>query len=100
VLVYVNLTETVPVTSTVQGNTMTFTLQGARVQIRNNRNPLLAEHFGTVVKSARLLPSGKNVDLVIELSGPATPQARVVQESRGATLQVEFQTGKSAVQPE
>lgn len=90
-LVYVNLTETVAVRSETQGNRLIFTLSGTRVAVRNNRNPLLASHFGTAVKSAQLLPKGKDVELVIELNGAATPHSRVVRETQGATLRVELE---------
>lgn len=94
-LIYVNLTEAVPVSSEVKGNTLIYTMTGTRVHVRNNRNPLLAGYFGNVVKSARLVPRGKDVQLVIELSGKATPNTRVVRETQGATLRVEL-TGEPA----
>jgi hypothetical protein len=79
----------------VQGNTLIYTMSGTRVQIRNNRNPLLAQYFGNVVKSARLVPKGKDTQLIIELSSKATPSSRVVRETQGATLRVEL-TGQEA----
>lgn len=99
-LIYVNLTETVPVSSEIQGNTLIYTMSGTGVQIRNNRNPLLAQYFGNVVKSARLVPKGKDTQLVIELRTKATPSSRVVRETQGATLRVELTGQESPPNPE
>ena len=89
-LIYVNLTETVPVSSEVKGNTITFTMSGTRIKIKNNKNPLLAEHFGSVVKSAKMVPRGKDVKLIIVLKENVQPTSRVVRNAQGATLRVEL----------
>lgn len=90
VLVYVDLTDAPGVELTTRGRTLEYTLQGTRVTLRNNRNPLLARHFDSVVESAQLVPAGKNVKLVIQLRADAEPVSRVVRHAGGATLEVEL----------
>jgi hypothetical protein len=89
-LVYVNLTQVVAVSSAKQDKTITFTLRKTRIQVRNNQNPLLATHFDSMVESVRLVPSGKDVNLVIQLKREATMSSKVEQETQGAVLYVEL----------
>ncbi len=89
-LIYVNLTETVPVATDVSGLRLVYTLKGVRIVSKNNGNPLLAQHFGSVVKNAQMRARGKDVELVIDLAKPATQSSRVVKSSTGATLRVEL----------
>lgn len=86
--VYVELTESAEVQKTRTGRTLEFTIHGAKVVRRNNKNPLVASQFDSVVESARLVQSGKSVRLVIRLRAAAEPQTRVVPRSGGATLEV------------
>ncbi len=89
-LVYVHLTESVEVSSVKDGNKYVFTLKGTRVHVKNNKNPLIAKHFDSVVESARLIPRGDDLQLVIELKRNAKESHRINQESPGAVLYVEL----------
>jgi hypothetical protein len=88
--VYVHLTDVVQVKNTKHELTLTFTLKNTQIQVKNNQNPLLTSHFETVVQSARLKPAGKDVQLIIVLKKEATMTSKVVQESDGIVLYVEF----------
>jgi hypothetical protein len=89
--IYVEVTRPVPVESNAGGRELTFKLRGAKVTLRNNRNPLLAQHFSTVVESARLVSDANDVALEIKLRKATTPQHRLVNHPGGAaTLEVEF----------
>ena len=96
VLVFVELTDEVEVDIVQKGRVLEYVLKGTRVTLRNNRNPLLANHFHSVVESAQLVPQGKNVKLVIRLRGEADASARVVRQEQGATLHVEVTTTPAA----
>jgi len=87
-LVYVQLTETTDVRSSQDGKTLTFTMKGISVPKRNNRNPLVATHFDSIVDSARLVPAGKDTNLVIVLRREAKASAQVVRMGAGAQLEV------------
>jgi hypothetical protein len=100
----VELTSTVTVDANVTGRRAEYLLHGARIPIRNNKNPLLTEHFAAVVVSARLIPEGEgkkgrkkheptrsDVRLVVEMREAAKPQHRLVRNADGtATLVVDF----------
>lgn len=90
VLVYVELTKATGVDFTGKGRTLEYTMQKTRVTLRNNRNPLLARHFDSVVQSARLVPAGEDLKLVIQLRRDAEQVSRVVRHATGATLEVEL----------
>lgn len=87
-LVYVQLTEPVQVRSKQQGKTLVFTMKGTSVPKKNNRNPLVTSHFHSVVDRVRLAPSGKDTDLIIELSAEARSSVQVVRLGEGAVLEV------------
>lgn len=90
VLVYVELTQAPGVDFAGKGRTLEYTMQKTRVTLRNNRNPLLAQHFDSVVQSARLVPAGTDLKLVIRLRRDAEQVSRVVRHATGATLEVEL----------
>lgn len=99
VLVFVELTGAAVVEMVQKGREVSALLPGARVTLRNNRNPLLATHFHSIVESAKLAPDGKKgVKLVIRLRGDADTTARIVKHEMGATLEVEVQ-GKAPLEP-
>jgi hypothetical protein len=79
---------------------------GARVPLRNNKNPLLLQDFGVSALKAVLVTEksahGKHakarskakdsgsVKLVITMRGAAAPTFRMVAHGRGAALEVEL----------
>jgi hypothetical protein len=83
---------TAPVATELQESTgsLECRMKGARVPVRNNRNPLPAGRFGILVSRAQLVPSGRDVVLKIELREPVTVQTRVVPRPGGATFEVEL----------
>lgn len=92
--VFVELTRAVAIDERRSRGTVTYTLRGANVPVRNNRNPLITTHFVTPVARARLVPTAADVDLVIELRGDVAPTHQVVSsEGGGARLEVDFPAG-------
>lgn len=89
-MVYVNLTEVVSVSSAKNQSSLTFTLKNTKVKVSNNKNPLLAADFGSVVKSAQLVAAGKDTKLIILLTRTAKVSSKVVAEAGGAVLYVDL----------
>jgi hypothetical protein len=98
--VYVELTESAEVETTRTGRTLEFTIHDAKVTRKNNKNPLIASQFDSIVESARLVQAGKSVRLVIRLRAAAEPQHRVVPRSGGATLEVNLTRKSGALPPD
>jgi hypothetical protein len=99
-LVYVQLTGSTSVVSHEDGNTLTFTLKGIGVPKANNRNPLVATHFHSIVDSARLVPVKNDTNLVIVLRREARASAQVVKVGDGAVLEVHLTAEpKAAAKP-
>lgn len=90
-VVYADLTAKPAVEVSGLGTTtIRYRLADARVTLRNNTNPLLAEHFETAVLRARLLPDEAGVVLVLELRSTVKPEHRLVENQGGAiTLRIE-----------
>ncbi len=81
----VELSKKVPVQKSVTGTEVRFFLEGARITIKNNKNPLLAQHFSTNVVSAEVVPSKAGVTIVLRLRQPAALEAQVVDQAGGAS---------------
>jgi len=99
VLVFVELTKEVAVEPVQKGRVLEYRMAGTKVTLRNNRNPLLASHFDSVVESAQLVPDGKSVKLVIKLRRDADALARVERHAQGATLKIELTARAPAQAP-
>lgn len=83
--VYADVTKTVSVTREKSAaRELRYRLEDARVVLRNNTNPLLAQHFGSIVESARLIPERDAVVLSIRLRRAAEARQRVVAQAGGA----------------
>lgn len=100
-LVYVELTRKVPLSVIKQPSGIVYRLEGARVALKNNKNPLLTGAFATNLLSARLVPSkaprrGKGrakdaaryVDVVLNLRAGVTPTHVMSERSGGAVLEI------------
>jgi hypothetical protein len=73
---------------------ITFVLKRARIDRRNNQNPLVTIHFNTPVASARLVPHGHDVWFVVELRANASPTTTMDAKGDGtATLHIAFSKG-------
>ena len=71
-----------------------FVLKGTEVLNPMNEQALVTVHFNTPVVRARLVPAGKNLDLMVELRADVTPQMKVVPaKDNGSMLQVDFPQG-------
>ncbi len=59
-----------------------------------NEGALVTVHFNTPVVRARLVPAGRDLDLMIELRADVTPQMKIVPaKDNGAMLQIDFAPG-------
>jgi hypothetical protein len=98
--IYVEITKNVGVEERRVNGAIVYTLRGAQVLSRNNKNPLITTHFATPVARARLVPSGTDVDLVIDLrkAAPATHQV-VAGDNATARLEIDFPPGDYPLVP-
>ncbi len=92
---FVELTKAATVTEKREARVLTYVIQGARVDHRNNENALVTVHFNTPVTRARLLPVGGNLVFAIDLRADTTATWRLVDSSDGAAsvLQIDFPRG-------
>lgn len=86
----VKLTHETPVTFSQQGTALTFVLKGARVDVKNNKNPLRAEYFQSNVMRTQLFDGETGVELKIGLRKAATPVHKMFRYSGGAILRVDI----------
>lgn len=89
-MVFVELTDLVAVEVNRAGQTVEYKLLGARVPLRNNRNPLNLRDFSSSALSAQLVPDKNAVKLVITLRGNVQPTHRITSRGKGAVLEVEL----------
>jgi hypothetical protein len=92
--IYVELTRQVAVDERRADGMLVYRIHDARVPVRNNRNALITTHFATPVGRARLLRSGADVELLIDLRKSVSATHKVVAgENGGARLEVDFPAG-------
>lgn len=72
---------------------VTYVLKEARVERRNNQNPLVTVHFNTPVTSARLVPHGHDLWFVVDLRANVAGSAVMESTTQGGTLRVTFPKG-------
>ena len=101
-MVFVELTDAVAVEVSRSGQVVEYRLVGAKVPLKNNRNPLLLRDFKSSALSAVLVVdkpsrdrnkrarSQPSVRLVLTLRGAASPSFRMVPRGKGAALEVEL----------
>lgn len=89
-LVFVELSDLVAVEVHRAGQIIEYRLIGARVPLRNNRNPLYLRDFSSSAVSAVLVPDKKAVKLVITLRGNVQPTHKITARGKGAVLEVEL----------
>ncbi|HET9932047.1 MAG TPA: hypothetical protein VFQ35_15195 [Polyangiaceae bacterium] len=101
-LLYVELSAKVPVSVLRQQGAVIYRLEGARVALKNNKNPLLTGAFATNLLSARLVtpkparkgkgrakePSTRYVDVVLNLRAGVTPTHVMSDRPGGAVLEI------------
>jgi hypothetical protein len=99
-IVFVELTDAVAVEVSRRGQIIEYRLVGAKVPLKNNRNPLLLRDFNSSALSAVLVVDNprknrkkhaqSSVRLVLTLRGAASPSFRMVSRGKGAALEVEL----------
>jgi hypothetical protein len=73
---------------------LTYVLKGISVDRRNNLNALVTVHFNTPVTSARLVPHGSDLWLVVDLRANVQPTVALdATKDGGAMFRVEFPKG-------
>jgi hypothetical protein len=76
------------------GGALMYVLKDVHVERRNNTNPLLTMHWNTPVSRAQLVPSGSDLQFVIDLRTPVAPEWKLVNAEGGASvLMIEFASG-------
>lgn len=102
-LLFVDLSRSVDVGVKRAGALVEYELLGARVPLRNNKNPLLLRDFTSSALAAVLVPGARakaklkakkgeppSVRLVVTLRGDVQPTHRVVSHGKGARLEIEL----------
>jgi hypothetical protein len=88
-VLFVEVTEQVPVEVKRAGQVIEYKMMGARVPLRNNRNPLLLRDFNSSAVSAVLVPDKKAVRLVVTLRASVQLSHKMLARGRGAVLEIE-----------
>jgi hypothetical protein len=97
-LLFVELTEAVSVEVKRAGRVIEYRMMGARVPLKNNKNPLLLRDFNSsalsavlvVEKAARGTKAQPVVKLVVTLRSDVSPAHRMAARGRGATLEIDL----------
>lgn len=91
---FVELSRPVTYESRAGHGSITYVLKDARVDRRNNQNPLVTVHFNTPVTSARLVPHGRDLWFVIALRSSVRPTVAMdAGKDGGAVMRIEFPKG-------
>jgi hypothetical protein len=98
--IYVELTKNVNVDLRKTNGAIVYTLHGAQVLSRNNKNALITTHFATPVARARLVPAGLDLDLIIDLRKAVDATHHVVAADNGTVrLEIDFPPGDYPLAP-
>jgi hypothetical protein len=89
-ILFVEMTDPVAVEAKQTGQVIEYRLVGARVPLRNNKNPLLLRDFVSSALSAVLVPDKQAVRLVVTLRANVKPTHRLVARGKGAVLEIEL----------
>jgi hypothetical protein len=91
---FVQMPKAVIYTEKAAAGTLTYVLKDISVDKRNNYNPLVTVHFNTPVTSARLVPHGRDLWLVVKLRAKVQPTAAMqAAKDGGSVLQLDFPKG-------
>ncbi len=100
--IFVQTSASVPIDPSAEPGKLVYALHNCRIDLRNNRNPLVTEHFNTPVVRAYLRQRGRDVQLVLEMRAQVSPSVR--QEAAGVNgfqyIFLEFPAGRYFVEPE
>lgn len=86
----VNLTRKVPVEFDQKGKRIVFLIQGAKIELKNNKNALRAEYFSSNVIKAKLDDSSEGARLEITLRSATPPTHQMIEHSGGAILRIDI----------
>ncbi|HKY36368.1 MAG TPA: hypothetical protein VJN18_10540 [Polyangiaceae bacterium] len=89
-ILFVEMTESVAVEVKRAAQVIEYKLVGARVPLRNNKNPLLLRDFSSSAVSAVLVADKKSVRLVVTLRANVNPTHRMIQRGKAAVLEIEL----------
>ena len=92
--VFIQSTRPVTYTREDAPGRIVIVLRNTRIHLRNNRNPLVTEHFNTPVAEAYLTRRGRDTLLVLEMKTEVTPTVRQVSENGYHFLFIEFPAGR------
>jgi hypothetical protein len=91
---FVELSKPVAFDAKPARGSVTYVLKEARIERRNNQNPLVTVHFNTPVTSARLVPHGHDLWFVVDLRANVQPNATMDSTKEGtAMFRVAFPKG-------
>lgn len=91
---FVQLSQNVPVEERRATGSITYVLKGAHVRVHNDTNTLVTVHFNTPISTAKLLPSGNDALLVVNLRAASTPTFKVQEnQDKTSTLMIDFAKG-------
>ncbi|MCK7501017.1 MAG: hypothetical protein MZW92_70920 [Comamonadaceae bacterium] len=76
-----------------EANRVVFVLQKTRIHLRNNRNPLVTEHFNTPVGTAYLRRRGSDTLLILDMKVGSSPSISQVTEGGYSFLFLDFPGG-------
>ena len=89
--IWVKLEGAVRVSEQRNKQTVTYVLHNSYVKLQNNKNPLIAKHFRSLVEKARLIERDGDTLLVVTMKRPAEPEHRAVKRPDGMfSVQVDF----------
>ncbi len=92
--VFVQMPKAATYTAKAGPSSVTYVIKDVQVDKRNNYNPLVTVHFNTPVTSARLVPHGKDLWLVVALRAKVQPTAALQSaKDGGSVLQLDFPKG-------
>jgi len=92
--IFVKLTSEVPVEARYSGRKVEYLFRGAKIPVRNNKNPLITEHFPASIVSARYVADKKgkgrekpaDARLEIVLREESKPTHKVERQGDGTAI--------------
>lgn len=91
---FVQISQNVPVEERRAQGSITYVLKGVHVRVHNDTNTLVTVHFNTPVSTAKLIPSGNDALLVVNLRASSTPTFKVQDNTdKTSTLMIDFAKG-------
>jgi hypothetical protein len=80
---FVHVSQQAPFSVKSEGSRVTVRLEGATIDVRNNRHPLDLSHFNVLLLESRLVAVGGDVELQLQLRRPANLDVTWVRRKDG-----------------